>query len=291
MLNFINQYGLGDCHVSRSLVADLAQKLGQPVTYWHPHPDYIFKDMDWVQKSISELPDVVKSAYGIGRPYNDLWIRSAMNEFYGQIYMNTWYEASISIGFEYKISNFDALYALFKYYYDYFKVDFPEEWDALPKIDYSRLEKEKVIECISHKFPKNILVCNEEPKSGQSEPFDFRVINWFAETFPDVGFWMTNDSEIKFDKPNIFNIDDSLPQPNILEISYLSTFCDLIFSRCSGVSTCTLNYENIMSDNIKYICYTKYMNLPYFYKNQKNVISVLDERSAISALYSCVRNL
>lgn len=302
-LCFLNNWGVGDTFVSRSFVKDIIAKTEfDEYVYYHRHPKHVMKDLDLSQKSIADMPAGVKIDFGISDDRNAVYSNpnSRTPIIQGDTtYINTWYEASIPTGFEYRISNFSALSALFRHVYDKLGIQFPEnDGELLPRVDRFQVDHAGVNKIFQTKdYDHHVLICNEEPMSGQALPFNYDVVFAFAQRFPNIFFMLSNPNISKRPMPENMGIFQDVIgyEDNMLEISHYSTMCRLIFSRCSGVSTCTLNYENIMGDDTRYVTYTKFMDLPYFYEKQKNVLSLVStqgcEETVVSALYSELRNL
>ena len=97
---------------------------------------------------------------------------------------------------------------------------------------------------------KSLLVCNNVVLSGQSPNFDFDlIIDYLSNIFNDFLFIMTNDT--KLSKLNVISADSIIGNKinNLLEISYLSTKCDIIMGRPSGPYIFTLIKDNIINSN------------------------------------------
>lgn len=82
----------------------------------------------------------------------------------------------------------------------------------------------------------------------------------------DCAFIYTaKDKEFVLD--NEYFIDDYVDFPNVNEIVYVSTFCDVIVSKMSGPGSCVCIKENFFNPNLSFIALTYDEGLAHFYKN------------------------
>lgn len=132
--------------------------------------------------------------------------------------------------------------------------------DYLPYVNYNNLlnitDIKAKIDSFKLKFNKIILFCDGNVRSGQSEIFDFSpIIHNLANKYKNYLFISTN---------NVFNSDNVVSShphitnsyPDLLEISYLSTFCDVIIGRSSGPFCYTHTSDNFNDTNKTFISFT-----------------------------------
>lgn len=78
------------------------------------------------------------------------------------------------------------------------------------------------------------------------------LINQISDKFKNYLFIISNDTNIKKDNviesKNLIKIEEC----DINENAYITTFCDIIFGRCSGTHTFSYIKENIITENIQY---------------------------------------
>ena len=105
---------------------------------------------------------------------------------------------------------------------------------------------------------RKILLCNNVPQSNQSFASDMREhILPFAEMYPDTHFICTN----KFDTDGASNIlfTEDIIGPvtdgDLQEISYLSTYCDVIVGKNSGPYVFCETYDNYMDDTKTFVSF------------------------------------
>jgi len=139
-------------------------------------------------------------------------------------------------------------------------------YDVLPNIDNIKSK----INDLKTKFEKIVLISNGDVHSGQAINFDFTyVVNNLASAKPNVLFLVTKDTGIN--EPNVINTSSITEViPDLLQISYISNFCDIIIGRASGPFCFTHTKENLLNKNKIFISFCKNKNEGIFYQNQKS---------------------
>jgi hypothetical protein len=102
----------------------------------------------------------------------------------------------------------------------------------LPSVDYNFVDKTNVDLFFSNINTKCVFISNGDVWSGQSENFNFNeIINCLPE---NVVYILSHDMGLR--KPNVFYTSDiiKIKGSDLLEISYLSTKCNVIVGRASG---------------------------------------------------------
>jgi hypothetical protein len=139
-------------------------------------------------------------------------------------------------------------------------IDYPNnEIDMIPKSCKTPPQKNEVdifLEKINP-FRKKILICNGPVESGQCPNFSVRdSIYPLVSNTDDVCFIYTH-SEGNYLK-NEFCINDYCNIPNLNEIDYLSTKCDVLISRNSGPGCVIQSYDNFFNPNKFFIFLTNW---------------------------------
>jgi hypothetical protein len=102
---------------------------------------------------------------------------------------------------------------------------------------------------ILQKYNKKILLCNGPVHSLQCPQFSIRdAVYPLAESMGDVCFIYTDSENADSYLENEYCINEWCKIPNLDEIDYLSTFCDIIISRRSGPGEMIQTYENLSND-------------------------------------------
>jgi hypothetical protein len=201
------------------------------------------------------------------------------------VYINTWYGQGnmeyFNIGGGTTLS---TIYLICKYIKNFFNliVDVNEDINMYPTINFNNLNLDSKNLYKNEKF--KVLICNDDAISGQSHNtnLDF-LIEFLSSTFRDIIFLVTKKNGLI--RENILFTDDLYPnRPNLLEISFLSTHCNVILGRSSGPYSYSMIKSNI-SDNTKtLISLTKipitgiwdfrFHNCDYSYKVESNINNI-----------------
>lgn len=131
-----------------------------------------------------------------------------------------------------------------------------DETDMIPKSckdPHRKKEVDSFLESINH-FNKKVLVCNGTVHSLQCPNFDLRgSIYTLVNQLKDTAFIYTKSSNNFL--PNEFSVNHFVSIPNLLEIDYLSTKCDVLISRRSGPGEVIQTYDNFF-DSAKSFIFT-----------------------------------
>ena len=140
--------------------------------------------------------------------------------------------------------------------------------DVIPTIPTSLPNKEQADKLlnVTSGYRKRILVCNGPVHSEQTIQFDIdAVIKSLVKERTDCAFIYTENISNKED--NEFVIDDYIDRPNLNEVIYLSTFCDILISRMSGPGCAICIDKNFFNSDLSFICLTERESLAHWYKN------------------------
>jgi hypothetical protein len=158
-------------------------------------------------------------------------------------------------------------------------VELNPQIDYLPYVNYNNLQNiqslKSKIELIKLKYDKIILVCDGDVRSGQSENFNFSdILLELSTKYKNYFFLSTNNN---FDLPNLISTHPNLTSglPDLLEISYISKFCDVIVGRSSGPFCYTHTLENFYNKEKTFISFThnKYEGVFFNESTCKNIWS------------------
>jgi hypothetical protein len=259
-LVFYNHWHNGDIFVSRGFVNFIINNSNfESYHYVHKNSNNILKDIPVITNNES-LQYLDKNS-----PY--------FNNTY-EMYLNTWYGSNTK---HFSGCNFNSLYLHFNEFCNKILNINMNNYDPtifLPDlIDTSLLHINNINIDNFKMFDKKVFICNNDVLSEQSVNFDFNeIISELCIYFPNYLFIisnkkniLTNDSFINSRIKNkiinllhynnliysadIINIDGN----DLLENSYLSTFCDIIIGRNSGAYTFANNKENLLNKNKKFI--------------------------------------
>jgi hypothetical protein len=252
---FFNPCRNGDIHVSRSYIKDIIKKLGNKNEYYYiQNPIYtsgvILKDLESI-KTIFDINKIDQNS-SITKVGEDIFI----NTWYGQLNMK-YFKQTYSKN-KADDCSFYILYEIFKDVYNYLNVEIGDFFEYIPQIEYNNLNTSKIDFFLSEskKFTKKVLVCDNPVQSGQSSNFDFEpVVSNLSEKYKDICFIRTSELDVYSD--NVFSTRDIIQlNSDLNEISYLSTYCDLIVGRSSGPYTFSLVGDNINNKDKKFVAFT-----------------------------------
>jgi hypothetical protein len=275
---FFNMFRNGDLFVVREFVRDVIRQMPQydwhyahgnhedslkdlPCTYIPmPHFYEVCESVGCKHHEISDLIPKYKPL-NPGEPVRYLSVNSPL-------YINTW--AGCWHGSKFPLGFYPNMHNLLDIWGEIGKIILQKTGhhisfndsiiDYFPTIDYSFFNTELVNQAIAKisAFDKNVLIANGRALSGQSK-LDVNVLNdvivELSKKYPYTAFITT--TRIDVDNANIF-CTDTLFQKNfdLLEISYLSTFCDVIIGKNSGPFTYSHTKQNIMDDSKVFVSFS-----------------------------------
>jgi hypothetical protein len=234
-ITLYNHFHNGDIFLSRIIVDVLSEKF--EIDYYHNYTPKLFKD----------IPNV--------KEFNGIPYSSGDTDLENRI-VNTWIGQN-----DYKYTSIEPQGSghknhleLLKDICNYYKIQLDNTKNYLPKVYYENIENYSIIKdkmlLLKNKFKLIVLVCDGIVLSNQCNNFNFGpVIEFLGNNNKEVLFLLTNNSHTQTD--NIFQIDDEFinERPNLLEISIISSFCDIIVGRASGPYIFTLTENNLYDES------------------------------------------
>lgn len=242
---FYCHFGAGDIFESREFVRDMISIIpAYEYFYAHGKNPLILKDMEnIISTEVTSIMDAGRAIYQNG---NDL-------------YVNTW----IGRDSEYVLPGIGCVLPKYHEMYNemlqvagFRRLHF-DAIDYLPVINYKYFDLDGVNSYIEKDINKKVLICNGLVQSSQAENFDFEpIIKDIAARFPDISFIVANRTGVNL--PNIFFTGDitKVIGFDLNEISYLSTFCDVIVGRSSGPFLFSQTKGNWMNPNKTFLSFT-----------------------------------
>jgi len=251
-----NEYHNGDLFYSRILLNMLPKETN--IKYFHNCKSSLFCDLINVEEiNISHINN-----------FKNINNFPVINTWIGQnnmIYIN-----SINTGCSYENHFFLA-----KKLTNSLGIQVDDDMDKyIPDINYHLLPNIDNIKTklndLKTKFKKFVLISNGDVHSGQATNFDFSpIVNILANLYPDVLFFVTKD--ILTYNINILNTSKITEViPDLLQISYISNFCDVIIGRASGPFCFCHTKENLLNKNKVFVSFSKNKYEGIFYQNQKS---------------------
>ena len=239
IIYFYSNVHLGDIHLGRSYVKWFVDNFDAKFCYSHNYDPEVLSDID------NLLFD------------NSLWQTLPRGgdiiEKDNCIYLNTWIgSGGLAIGV-----NFDAIHFIFSKYFNFLikkgfyckKSYLPR---ILPKIDFQHpsLLLKNIDQWFKDKISKRrIFFCNNTPESSQSFHNNLNeVILLISQKYPEFEIYISNQVQPLLTSNNVFYAEKILDKKhtfNLNELSYFSTYCDIIIGRGSGPFTFCEVVENL----------------------------------------------
>lgn len=133
--------------------------------------------------------------------------------------------------------------------------------DFLTTVDYSKVNLGNIHDFLQKREGcKLVLVCNGSTGSGHAANFDMAAALPIRE-WSNTLYILTE--RVPTDRQDIVFTDDITERNgrcDVLAISYLSRFCDVIVGRCSGAQMVTETKENWMDESKTLVSFTQHNN-------------------------------
>lgn len=251
-INLYNQGHNGDIFYSRMIFKPLISN-GFKIKFNHNNNPKIFEDSPTIHNGPLDL--TIHDPVGgddIDKKIFNMWVGKMSGNYYG--IGGPYYEEVNGCTFQTYKKICDDILKNFKIF------NIPDT-EYLPTINFLRLNIDSSIDekinQSKNNYDKIILICNGDCLSGQAINFNFTpIIIELCKLFPNYLFLTTKliDYELK----NLINIFDwTKLKYDLLHISYISKFCDVIVGRASGPHCFTHIKENLLDDKKTFISFTK----------------------------------
>jgi hypothetical protein len=248
---FFNHYHKGDLHTHKEFIRHIQSQL----------PEFTF---EYLHKNAEKLTAELCIPL-IGSP-DDLDNKTPFYQDEDTLFVNTWVGCNWDVFCKYGGINMNTIYEEWGDIVDTINETFgtsvklhKDKEDYLPRISYNALSIAGVDQYVNSTIGvRKVLVCNNVPQSNQSFSSDMKEhILPFAEMYPDTHFICTN----KFDTEGATNIlftgdiIGTVTDGDLQEISYLSTYCNVIVGKNSGPYVFCETYDNYMDDTKTFVSF------------------------------------
>lgn len=182
----------------------------------------------------------------------------------GTVFFNTWYAQQQFRYMNVHGMTLDCLYEAFndscKSLWGFGMEDLSNEPSSfIPTIDYSKFPIQHAQAWLAQHPQKKILISNGHALSGQATNFLMTpALVQLAQAHSDKIFILTNQEGNLSLPPNVVYSKDIIQKASgsdLNENSYLSTRCDAIVGRASGVFSYAWTQENMLQRKVKFICF------------------------------------
>lgn len=260
-LIFYNHYGSGDLFESREFALDWMKIVGVEKAYYACRKCF--------HALFSDLPSITPIEVT-----EDMDMRAAVTRRGGDIFVNTWIgarNAQTKPPGDYVLwpgvgCTVDNLYRMHN---DYLKeaglVKLPRPIVGyIPSINYSQAVRDRITKWIKDKPYRLILMCNGPTGSNHASNFDFGpILDWIPQN-PDRAFIFSEKGAHIPERDDVFWTDDitgrNPGECDLLAVSFLSRFCEIIVGRCSGAQMHTQVIQNWVDPSKTQVCFTKHRN-------------------------------
>lgn len=235
----------GDIAHSKSFIKDIMSQLDVTYYFYHEQNFKSNKDLPLLQKYPHTFPN---------------WIdhyTCKFEETEETLYINIWLIPWRSDNPDFFNINLKTFYGVFSIICERINLSFQANLklksikDYFPTIDFDFVEKQNIDLYVNRSKNKKVLLCNGPCLSAQaSYNGDMSdIIKKLSLEYSNIDFIATQKFLIDEKDNNIYFTEDiiQIPDGDLNEIGYLSTFCDLIVGRNSGpfcFSTLKENYND-----------------------------------------------
>jgi hypothetical protein len=257
---FYNFFHNGDIHVSRGIVKQIINKVHQ----LDPSIEFVYshKNDPTLLADIANL-GYDREALNHVNPHDGVVVRG------DTAYINTWYDQQHQkYARQWGVLTIDTLYIILneacKQLWGFTLPQCSEHLvDFFPSIDYSKFYIENAKLWVEQQAGKKVLVENGQALSKQAHNFDMTsIVVKLAYMHPEITFILSQKEDV-LSPLNAVYTTDVIQKPvgsDLNEISYLSTHCDMIIGRSSGVFSFSMVKENMFERDIKLLSFSHSMS-------------------------------
>jgi len=246
-----NHFHNGDIFYSRMITQALSKHY--VINFYHKLPPVLFED----------TPEINEKSQNIDLIFN------MHNSNPESGFVNTWIgQYNMKYVHKYNCS-FRSNYILLTDICDTLGIKTPTEEEVLPVVNYKNISNidniVKIVDDLTSKYQKLIFVSTGPVHSVQSYNFDFTpIIRHLSSLYNDYCFIVTTDMENL--NENVIN-GNKITQttPDLLQLSYISTKCDVIIGRSSGPFCFTHVKENLLNPNKTFISFARTLDEGMWY--------------------------
>ena len=281
---FYNNHNNGDIHYTREFIKDIMDLLPLNEYYFcHNRSKRLIMDLKIDQ--ILNNPVLNNSSH----------INSSIFKIDDILYINTWVGQG-NYKYIVKCRNSCSLYSFYELFndiYSFLNIQIKDISYYIPDISYGIYDINNIDSFMENNYAHKILISNGDVKSGQSSNFDFNPIIYnIAEEYKNIQFILT-DKKNQIVKDNIFYTGDIIKSDkdsDLNEISYISTFCDIIIGRSSGPYTFSVVKKNLLNSEKIFIGFTNLYDETIVYDESPS-IKIWSNDYSYENVYHTIKNV
>lgn len=256
-IKLYNHYHYGDIFYSRMMIELL--KKDHDIEFYHNLKKPLLSDIEGVTE-INGIP----GDFPIGTSRTSEGIINCWMGQYNGSFLN-----KVNLGCSWE--NYMYMYSSIVKELGY---DIPSDFDVLPKLYKENLEDYQIIEnkvlTLKKNYERVVLISNGMIHSGQAHILSLdKIIEKLSSENSDKLFFTTQ--KVNITNTNVINVYDiTNKSPDLIQISALSTFCDVIIGRASGPYCYTQNSENLLDESKTFLGFSLRLEESKFYDNMKS---------------------
>jgi hypothetical protein len=280
---FFNHYHNGDLFHSKPFIKQIVETIDTKMYYAHSNNPIAIMDLDVEHITIPTINNYQKF-------FDSEYV----------FYVNTWIGSYFGNGVEYSGEcTLRFSYNMFRDIYDKLNEEFgcdlqlkPIE-EYFPYVDYSKFDCSKIDQFISTDDSKKALFSNGPCLSGQCHYSGdmAEIIETLATANPEITFIATHKFNTSAVNIKFTNDILNLNKCDLNEISYLSTFCDIIVGRNSGPFCYSTTKENLNNPNKIFYAFGERETDCFIYGLDVECTFVFEYFSSIKTTIESISNL
>jgi hypothetical protein len=235
---FFNHYHNGDLFNSKSFITEIISNINTKYYYAHSNDPIVLSDLDVEYCNIPNISHSDRFVDVGDVLYVNTWIGSYFDpkeEYYGECTLRFLYNMFGKI--------YEKLNEVFGS-----NLHLSEINSYFPSVDYSKFNISQIQEFLRSTNQKKILISNGPCLSGQCDYSGdmSSVIKVLSQKNKDKLFIITHPINVNIDNVIFTNDVINSDKCDLNEISYISTFCDIIVGRNSGPFCFSSTKQNLM---------------------------------------------
>jgi len=250
-LSFYNHYGNGDLFISREFIKEVMDIIPAKKYYYATgKPRRMFADIP----KINHI-----DIYPTPEDDDRYRMRSRCNIVDNNLFINTWLGVDSRYVTPANSCNIEGYLSNFNHILRELGVTLltGQHDEYLPSIDYSYFNTKPIDDFLNSNSTRMVLIDTCTPQSGQASKFDMTsIVQRICDTFKKTTIITAPLDIVATNHITTQEITNSEDGFDLNEISYLSTYIDLLIGRSSGCYVFSMTRENCMNPNKTFLSFT-----------------------------------